>query len=278
MSYVLDETRIYRSSEGIEHRNDEYDETGFAFLAQMQRDHFWYRGRHKFLLRSVLSQPRASRPNVIDLGGGTGGWVHYLKERSGIDFSELALGDSSDIALSKAREILPASTDVYQADLMNLQWQDRWEMAFLLDVIEHCPDDREVLAQVFRALRPGGTLFVTTPALQYFWSYNDDLVHHLRRYSVDDYQKLAQATGFQLLDARYFMFFLSPLYFFSRMIGTKSLDKQRSEELFKREHSMPNRIINNLLAGIFLAETGIGHRIHFPWGTSALGVFRKPVK
>ena len=33
-----------------------------------------------------------------------------------------------------------------------------------------------------KALKSGGLLFVTAPAFRQFWSYNDELVHHLRRY------------------------------------------------------------------------------------------------
>jgi hypothetical protein len=30
------------------------------------------------------------------------------------------------------------------------------------------------------------------------------------------------------------------------------------------------------LAAVFAAETPLGHFLRFPWGTSVLGVFRKP--
>jgi SAM-dependent methyltransferase len=275
MIYSLDELGIYRSSERVAHKGDEYDETGFEFLADMQRDHFWYRGRHRFLLRSLGAEMPAGRPSAIDLGGGTGGWVHYLSDRLGADLSELAMADSSDIALVKARGSLPRQIDLYQADLMNLGWRDRWDLAFLLDVIEHCPDDREIFRQALKALRPGGKLFVTTPALQIFWSYNDEVAHHLRRYSVDQYRQLAEATGFRLVDARYFMFFLSPLYFVSRKVAWRNSGAEDKRQLFEREHRTPHPYVNGVLRKIFEAETGIGHAVRFPWGTSVLGIFEK---
>jgi hypothetical protein len=37
----------------VMHRDEEYDRDGFGVLLQMQQDHFWYRGRHRFLLASV---------------------------------------------------------------------------------------------------------------------------------------------------------------------------------------------------------------------------------
>ncbi|MCH7685471.1 MAG: class I SAM-dependent methyltransferase [Planctomycetes bacterium] len=104
----------------------------------------------------------------------------------------------------------------YQIDLLDLQVADRWDVAFLLDVLEHIPEDLAALKQIYDALKPGGLLFITTPALNYFWSYNDEMAHHVRRYSRKDYQQLADQTGFTVRYSRYFMFFLSPLLLISK--------------------------------------------------------------
>ncbi len=91
-----------------------------------------------------------------------------------------------------AGNILPSCVDRYQIDLMNLGWKDEWDIAFMLDVIEHIPDDIRTVRQATTALRPRGLLFVTTPAFQKFWSYNDDLANHLRRYTRSDFKAIAK--------------------------------------------------------------------------------------
>jgi SAM-dependent methyltransferase len=188
----------------------------------------------------------------------------------------LALADSSLIALESAGTVLAENAQRYQIDLMNLHMQEEWDVAFLLDVIEHLPDDRRALEQAKESLKPGGLLFVATPAFQRFWSYNDDLAHHLRRYTRADYARLARETGFTLLDARYFMFFLSPLYLLSRMQpGLDKLNEQEKKALVLKQHQIPAKPINTALSAIFAAETPIGHWLRFPWGTSVLGVFQK---
>jgi 2-polyprenyl-3-methyl-5-hydroxy-6-metoxy-1,4-benzoquinol methylase len=93
----------------------------------------------------------------------------------------------------------------YQIDLRNLLWRDRWDLAFLLDVLEHIPEERNVLTEIQAALAPGGLLFITTPALNCFWTWNDDIAGHQRRYSRVDFHRLAQQCGYRLVDARYFM-------------------------------------------------------------------------
>lgn len=275
MTYALDNIGIFRPAVPVAHRNEEYKESGFKTLLDMQGQHFWYVGRHKFLLTSLLRETSGSGIKAIDLGGGVGGWVRYLLDHQSAKFDELAMGDSSEVALLGARGVLPEAVNLYQIDLMNLQWKNRWDVIFLLDVIEHCPDDASILSQVFEALKPGGKLIVSTPALQQFWSYNDEYSQHLRRYCISDYQRLADKTGFTLSDARYFMFFLSPLYWLSRKSQPKNMSAKELEAAVQKEHQVPNKFVNWVLAKVFKAESPIGHHIHFPWGTSVLGVFEK---
>jgi 2-polyprenyl-3-methyl-5-hydroxy-6-metoxy-1,4-benzoquinol methylase len=268
----------------IAHRGDEYNEAGFEVLRDMQARHFWYAGRHRFLhhaLRGVLPELRRSHQaplSAIDLGGGCGGWVNSLRRQTPGAFGELALADSSLHALENAGEFVGTDTLRYQADLMSLPWKDRWDVVFLLDVLEHIPQHQDVLREIHRSLRPGGYLFVTTPALKFFWSYNDELAQHLRRYSRSDFAELAEATGFELSLSRYFMFLLSPLLLLSRLRTPQHHEwtTEETEEYVRKTHRTPVAPLNATLKLIFALETPIGHWIPFPWGTSVLGVFRKP--
>jgi 2-polyprenyl-3-methyl-5-hydroxy-6-metoxy-1,4-benzoquinol methylase len=56
-----------------------------------------------------------------------------------------------------------------------------------LDVIEHLPDDLQAVRQAGEALKPGGYLFIITPVFSQFWTYNDDMAQHLRRYRLNDF-------------------------------------------------------------------------------------------
>lgn len=269
---------IYQPTALIQHRDEEYPEDGFDMLSAMQERHFWYHGRHRFLLHALDRHVLATNPlSAIDLGGGVGGWVRYLADRRQLQYPTLALADSSLTALRMAGGVLPENVQRYQIDLMNLGWQEQWDVAFLLDVIEHLPDDAGAMRQATAALKPGGLLFVTTPAFPQFWSYNDDLAHHLRRYRKPDFQRLAGESGLLLKDARYFMFFLSPLYLLSRMKpGFDKLSPEEQKTLVHKQHEIPAAPVNATLSAVFGAETPIGHWLPFPWGTSILGVFQKP--
>jgi SAM-dependent methyltransferase len=211
------------------------------------------------------------------LGGGCGGWIKYLRTHAPDTFGELALGDSSRRALELAAPVVGSAVRRFQIDLLDLRWDQRWDVAFLLDVLEHIPQDVEVLRQIRKCLNPGGLLFVTTPALRAFWSYNDELAHHQRRYSREDFRRLARSSGFTLAWRRYFMFFLSPLLLLSRRRGpcVAKMSAEQRAALMNRTHRIPAPPVNAALAAAFAAETPLGSWIPFPWGTSILGVFEK---
>jgi len=277
IAYTLTPDGIHRPSVPVQHREEEYNQNGFAILWEMQARHFWYRGRHRFLLAALdrFIPARIAAGAAVDLGG-VGGWVRYLADRRPERFRLLALADSSEVALRMAASALPAAVARYQVDLMNLGWRDRWDCAFLLDVIEHLPDDGGALRQAALALKPGGLLFVTTPALRQFWSYNDDYSHHLRRYTRQDFADLAAAAGLTLCDARYFMFLLSPFYWLSRRrLGVDHMSDEEKQVMIKKAHQVPAAPLNLALTAVSGAETPLGHWLRFPWGTSILGVFRK---
>ncbi len=283
MTYSRHANGIFMPTPPVVHRDDEYDSRAFSLLRDIQSRHFWYQGRHRFLLQALKlhlpgSLETGNTLNAIDLGGGCGGWINWLQRHLPGKFAELALSDSSLRALEIANSVLGQDIVCYQTDLLRLGWRDRWDTAFLLDVLEHIPEDAEVLVQIRQALKPGGLLFVTTPALQCFWSYNDEIAHHVRRYAKRDFARLAEVTGLRLLRASYFMFFLSPLLWLSRLKRPElaSMNKNEIYTLIERTHGVPVAPVNALMKLIFGLETPIGLWLPFPWGTSILGVFQKP--
>ena len=211
------------------------------------------------------------------MGGGCGGWLEYVHAHNPGIFRELALGDSSMRALSLAETVVGSFATRYQIDLLDLNWHEEWDIVFLLDVLEHISDDEKVLQQIYRSMRPGGLLFVTTPAIKFFWTYNDDFTHHQRRYSSHDFRILGKQTGFELLRTDYFMFFLSPALLFSRILfrPPESATSEQLRNHIKQAHNIPAQPLNRLLTNFFSIEAAIINFVNFPWGTSILAVFKR---
>lgn len=73
-----------------------------------------------------------------------------------------------------------------------------------INVLEHIEDDRGELGRAFAALRPGGHLLVFVPALAWLYSDFDRRIGHARRYSRPGLVRLARASGFEVVRAKYF--------------------------------------------------------------------------
>ncbi|WP_457557729.1 class I SAM-dependent methyltransferase [Candidatus Harpocratesius sp.] len=84
--------------------------------------------------------------------------------------------------------------------LQQLPYQDEtFDFISALDVIEHIRDDKTAAVEIYRILKPGGILLITVPHRMKFYSYQDTMIGHYRRYEIDDIKKLFQDYPLTLL-------------------------------------------------------------------------------
>ena len=70
-----------------------------------------------------------------------------------------------------------------------------FDLALLLDVLEHIADDRGSLAGIAGLTHPAGKILITVPACQWLWSGHDERHHHKRRYSKKDLTAVLHDSG-----------------------------------------------------------------------------------
>lgn len=70
--------------------------------------------------------------------------------------------------------------------------------AYLFDVLEHLSDDRRVVRELARVLRPDGLLVLSTPLHARLWQAYDRLVGHARRYEPTGLVRLLAEVGFRI--------------------------------------------------------------------------------
>jgi SAM-dependent methyltransferase len=281
--YRPDEEGIWVNGSAVPDADASYDDANLDVLRNMQERHFWYRGRHRFILALLkraagryLADTRGLR--AIDLGCGCGGWMQYLAQRAPGLVTEPALGDTSRKGLLEAAALLGETCRYYQIDITRLAWKSRWDVIFVLDVLEHIRKDDLALQELRRALVPGGLVLLTVPALMSLWSVNDEAAGHHRRYDAGGLRAAAEAAGYEVVDIRYFMFLLSPLLALQRRLlrSSRPPDPQTAHELIRRTHRIPPAPVNRCLAAVLAAEATIGTRVRFPWGSSLAAVLRNP--
>lgn len=194
---------------------------------------------------------------------------------------ELALGDSCEEALNFANTVLPQTVKFLHLDLLDLQFESRYNVVFLLEVLERVDDDGRALMEVAKALKPGGFAVLTVPALRFFWSFNDEVAHHKRRYDGVLVEQLAKRADLKIRACRYFMFFLSPIYWAYRFVAKPRrgvLSQETVAALLAAAHRVPWPMINELLYGIFALEASLSRLVVFPWGTSLLAILQKSLR
>ncbi|MBI4970636.1 MAG: class I SAM-dependent methyltransferase [Candidatus Omnitrophica bacterium] len=74
-----------------------------------------------------------------------------------------------------------------------------FDSAVLSEVLEHIPDDRKTLSELAAVLRPGGHLVITVPANPHYWGFDDEYVHHERRYKISELIEKVNTAGFDVV-------------------------------------------------------------------------------
>lgn len=70
-----------------------------------------------------------------------------------------------------------------------------FDAVFALELLEHVEEDRRLLAEIVRVLRPGGTALISVPLHMSLWSAIDDACAHVRRYEPDELLEKIRASG-----------------------------------------------------------------------------------
>ncbi|HEY0005136.1 MAG TPA: class I SAM-dependent methyltransferase [Pyrinomonadaceae bacterium] len=232
-------------------------------LAEIERWHFWFVGRRALIDKLLAVHLKMPGATVLDLGCGTGLMLESLTLRG-----NLAIGlDLRPEGLAATRRDLPAAR-LLRADATSLPLADAsCDAILLLDILEHL-DDRALLKEVKRTLRPGGLLVLTVPALPWLWSYRDLAAGHLRRYRRGELCALLEESGLRIQEMRYYQCLLFPLVALTRLGGRRGPAARDMEE-------RPISFLNSLLTWVNRLEVKLGQLIRWPIGSSLVAVCRK---
>ncbi|MGI8506345.1 MAG: class I SAM-dependent methyltransferase [Solirubrobacteraceae bacterium] len=156
---------------------------------EVDEHHWWYRGRRRIIRAELDRLPLPPGARVLDAGCGSGRTLQELIDYGPVSGIELN-ADAAELARSRGLG------DVLVGRLEELPWGDEtFALITCLDVIEHTPDDRVTLAELWRVCQPGGFMLVTVPAYQALWSLHDEANHHYRRYSRRSLRTAAVGAG-----------------------------------------------------------------------------------
>jgi SAM-dependent methyltransferase len=181
--------RFYKESESLACFNDIYDES---------------RENRRILIHQpraerVLSNIRFGESKIVEVGSGDGVFIEEM----------LKLGDFEYIAIepNKARtENYPDGVVVINDTVENADIKSA-DVIISFELIEHLFDPRELIAAMYRILKPGGIIILTTPNAKGFElsvlgkeADNFTLPGHLNYYNPKSLAILLESIGFEIME------------------------------------------------------------------------------
>ena len=234
-------------------------------MAELDQVHWWYRARREILADLIIRRiqlPKDAR--ILEVGCGTGHNLEMLKRFGRVEGIEV---DPAARQLATLRLGQP----IMDAPLPELPGvPDRaYDMAAILDVIEHIDEDVAGMRALAGKLKPGGKMLITVPAFPWMWSAHDVVNHHKRRYTRRTLRALVDDAGLKLEMMSWFNSLLFPLAATARLAG-RLTGKEDSDD------SLPPAPVNKALEWMFGLERYALGRLPFPPGVSLVAIASAP--
>ncbi len=205
---------------------------------EFEKNWWWFKGHRDLILKLAGNIPQNQ---VLEIGCGSGELSNYFKNYIGVDISK---------KLSK----------FIVGDAQKLPIKDNsCDLVLLLDILEHT-DDKLVMNEVYRVLKPNGHVIITVPAFMFLWSQHDEDNHHVKRYRRGE----IPLNGFEILQWTYWNCLLFPM-----MV----LAKKKKSQLT----TLP-KTINYILQKVLKFENYlISKKIKLPIGVTLVYLIKKTI-
>src|ERR1700732_863791 len=154
-------------------------------------DHFWIRRRFE-VLRALADGVIRKAHHIAEVGCGNGLLQRSIEDHYGVPVAGF---DLNDLAL---RKNMSRQSDLYCYDVhqRSPEFQARFDLVFLFDVLEHISAEDAFLDSLRYLLRPAGALLINVPAHQSLYSAYDRAAGHIRRYSLTYLTEVARRNNF----------------------------------------------------------------------------------
>jgi len=245
------------------HGKDGFDPGAFDHLIELERLSFWFRARNR-LIDWTLGRYFPDATSFLEIGCGTGFVLAGLRAtRPNLSL----IGTDLHIdGLAHAARRLP-EVGLLQVDGRRIPFDAEFDVVGAFDVIEHIDDDEATLAEMHRAVRPGGGIMLTVPQHQWLWSASDEYAEHKRRYYRSELVAKVSGAGFAIRRVTSFVTLLMPAMAVTRRVGRRT---SRGSFDPVREHLAAQRATAPLERVLGLEHALIARGIDLPVGGSLL--------
>jgi ubiquinone/menaquinone biosynthesis C-methylase UbiE len=239
---------------------------------RVEQSHFWWHGLRSFvrpLVREATSG--LDRPRLLDCGCGTGANLVLLDEfgRSfGLDITFHGL-QYAQHHYRRARVTNASITAVPFADAT-------FDVVTAFDVLYSLTEEQEraAVAEIFRVLKPRGTVIVNVAALSILRGNHSVFGQEVRRSTRRRLRRVLSTAGFDVTRLTYTNASLFPLMLAvrtaQRLMGLATPEEAGTDLV------VPPAPVNALLTQLLLIEARALRIVDMPIGSSLLAVANKP--
>lgn len=236
--------------------------------ASLVLDNYWWFTVRASLLEKVFKVHVPEGAQVLDVGSSdapSNQWMNGHCEKTAMDLDPRGLN-------LEAGDVVGSVTDIPFPDA-------HFDVVSAFDVIEHIPDEKLALDEIFRVLKPGGKFLMAVPAYEWAWSSHDEIHDHQRRYNRRRGIRALERSGFTVERSTYGFTGVFPFFTAERLarrVSERGGSKRGWDEHDLPELPQPSAWQEKLLYGASkLDEKLIGKR-NLPFGSSLFLVARKP--
>lgn len=231
----------------------------------LEKEHWLFKIRKKIFFYFIKKYSQAGS-KIFDFGCGSGYLVEGLQkigyDAYGSDFEK----DAIDYGLNQSIKNLKLATGE------KIDYPDKtFDVVTAFDVLEHIENEKPIIREFVRILKPGGRVIISVPAYQWMWGVQDDISHHFRRYTACSL--LAVFRDFpelKLVRKTYFNTFLFPPIAVVRLFSKWFNIKNR-----KSDFDVKTGFLDVIFYHIFNFEHYFLKFINFPFGVSIALILEK---
>lgn len=253
-----------------EKRHDSFPASAHGVLVGLEDRSFWFAARNRVILYA-LERFFPEAEDFLEAGCGTGFVLRAVAQSR--PWARIAGSDIFIEALRLSKGRVPEA-EFFLMDILQVPFENEFSLIGIFDVLEHIDDDNRALANLRRALRPGGGLLITVPHHPELWSPSDIYARHKRRYSYRLLEEKLRVAGFRPLWQSAFISLLLPVMAAARFVERFSLS-EASGSSCRTQLTLPRRI-DRIFSGICDIEFALIRRgASLPLGGSLICVAEK---
>jgi SAM-dependent methyltransferase len=242
----------------------------FEFLYILEERYWWFVGMREITDTIVCAELKKPRLRVLDAGCGTGFNLGHYQSSNGRDVYGF---DVSRHAIEWVRK--RGLRKVAQASVTDIPFHSgTFDIVFSFDVLQQLPVDltEAGIREMYRVLKPGGTLFARVAAFEWLRSSHDEDNQTVHRFRRDEFVEKMKRAGFQIEWVGYANGILLPVVVLKRLLKAFGIGRGTDVKPLPRGLRWVDSIFRNVLhweAQRFKSGKGL------PFGVSVICYARK---